>query len=56
MQIFANLAKICRDNYVALPLHQTLRGDAVVAWEFHKLLVAGTNPAPATNNCVRYEY
>ena len=56
MQIFANLVKICRDNSVGLPLHQTGGVMQRLAEEFHKLLVAGTNPAPATNNCVRYEY
>ena len=54
MQIFANLAKICRDNSIGLPLHQNLLGDAVVAWEFHKLHVAGSIPAPTTINYYIY--
>ena len=50
MQIFANLAKICRGNFASIPLHQTGGVMQRLAEEFHKLLVAGSNPAPATIN------
>ena len=50
MQIFANLARICWGGFVDLPLHQTGGVMQRLAEEFHKLLVAGSNPAPVTDN------
>ena len=48
-QIFANLAKICRGGFVGLTLHQLGGVMQRLAEEFHTLLVAGSNPASATN-------
>ena len=47
MQIFANLAKICRGNFASIPLHQTGGVMQRLAEEFHKLLVAGSNRHPS---------